>query len=57
MNRKPKIDMLNIVVSYDAITYIFVVKWFCGFCQITRTDMGNVLHWELIFKPLWVDTQ
>lgn len=24
MNRKPKIDMLNIVVSYDAITYIFV---------------------------------
>lgn len=51
MNRKPKIDMLNIVVSYDAITY------FCGFRQITRTDMGNVLHWELLLNPLWVDTR
>lgn len=48
MNRTPKIDMLNIVVSYDAITHIF-----CGFGQRTR----KVLHWERIFKPLWVDTQ
>lgn len=42
--------MLNIVVSYDAITYIFVVKWFRGFRQTTRTNVGNVLHWELMSR-------